>query len=128
MLRRMALCLCLAMLCLALSATTLAPKAHADTYECEASYYGYELAGALTASGEPFAPEGYTAAHWTYEFGTILYVENLWTGYGVYVTVNDRGPATWTGRCLDMSLGAAEVIGMTYSGYAPVQIEEVYIP
>ncbi|MEJ7819226.1 MAG: septal ring lytic transglycosylase RlpA family protein, partial [Rubrobacteraceae bacterium] len=48
------------------------------------------LEGSPTATGEPFEPEGYTAAHKSLPLGTKLEV-----GYGgesVRVVVNDRGP------------------------------------
>jgi rare lipoprotein A len=110
------------------TAIALSIPKEAEAATCEASYYSWELAGNPTASGELFDPLDYTAAHWTYPFGTVLYVENLWTGAGVYVRVNDRGPAAYTGRCLDLSLAAADTIGMTYSGYAPIYYEVVFWP
>ena len=85
-----------------------------------ASYYGYELAGSFTASGEPFDPAGYTAAHKTLPLGTQLQVD-----YGVSsvtVTVNDRGPYI-AGRDLDLSQAAAETIGLTAAGHDAVQVD-----
>ena len=85
-----------------------------------ASYYGYELAGSPTASGVPFNPEGYTAAHKTIPLGTQLQVD-----YGsdsVTVTVNDRGPYV-AGRDLDLSQAAAETIGLTATGHDAVQVD-----
>ncbi len=41
-----------------------------------ASYYGYSHAGNMTASGELFDPEGYTAAHRSMPFGTRLLVSH----------------------------------------------------
>ena len=84
-----------------------------------ASYYGYELAGSPTASGEPFNPEGYTAAHKTMPLGTQLEVN--YGGSSVNVVVNDRGPYV-AGRDLDLSQGAAEAIGLTAAGSAPVEV------
>ena len=84
-----------------------------------ASYYGYELAGSPTASGEPFDPEGYTAAHKTLPLGTQLQVS--YGGNTVGVTVNDRGPYV-AGRDLDLSQGAAEAIGLTSVGADTVQV------
>ena len=84
-----------------------------------ASYYGYELAGSPTASGEPFDPEGYTAAHKTMPLGTQLQVS--YGGSSVDVVVNDRGPYV-EGRDLDLSQGAAEAIGLTAAGSAPVEV------
>ncbi len=63
---------------------------HAQTKGGLASYYGAELAGQPTASGEPFDPYGFTAAHRTLPLGTELVVS--YGGRSVEVTVNDRGP------------------------------------
>ena len=84
-----------------------------------ASYYGYSLEGNETASGEPFDPEGYTAAHRTLPLGTRLLVS--YGGESVRVTVNDRGPYV-AGRDLDLSLAAAREIGLTAPGSAPVRV------
>lgn len=84
-----------------------------------ASYYDYSLAGFETASGEPFDPEGYTAAHRTLPLGTRLLVSH--EGRSVRVTVNDRGPYVQS-HDLDLSLAAAREIGLTGPGTAPVQV------
>jgi rare lipoprotein A (peptidoglycan hydrolase) len=85
-----------------------------------ASYYGYELAGSPTASGEPFDPAAYTAAHKTLPLGTQLQVD--YGGSSVTVTVNDRGPYI-AGRDLDLSQAAAETIGLTAAGHDAVQVD-----
>ena len=59
-----------------------------------ATWYGNELAGNRTASGEIFKPNGLTAAHRSLPFGTCLLVGNPRTGKSVKVRVNDRGPFT----------------------------------
>ena len=41
-------------------------------------------------------------------------------GRSVIVRVNDRGPAAWTGRSLDLSRGAARALGMIGTGTARV--------
>jgi rare lipoprotein A len=76
-----------------------------------ATWYGQELAGNRTASGERFNPNGLTAAHRSLPFGTCLRVSNPKTGRTVKVRVNDRGPFT-KGVSLDLSHGAARAIGM----------------
>ena len=76
-----------------------------------ATWYGAELAGNRTASGERFNPNGLTAAHRTLPFGSCLRVSNPKTGRSVAVRVNDRGPFT-KGVSLDLSHGAARAIGM----------------
>ena len=74
-----------------------------------ASYYGNELRGHRTANGEVFNPGGLTAAHKSLPFGTCLLVS--YHGRSVQVRVNDRGPFV-RGRSLDLSRGAARVLGM----------------
>lgn len=81
-----------------------------------ASYY---KSGQLTANGEHFKPMGLTAAHRKLPFGTMLKVTNLRNGKSVIVRVNDRGPFI-RGRILDLSLGAAKVIGLNRSGVAKI--------
>jgi rare lipoprotein A (peptidoglycan hydrolase) len=71
--------------------------------------------GRHTASGQPFNPHGLTAAHRTLPFGTRLTVSNPRTGKSVDVVVNDRGPFV-SGVNLDLSLGAAQAIGMRGTG------------
>jgi peptidoglycan lytic transglycosylase len=56
-----------------------------------ATWYGNELRGNRTASGEMFNPDGLTAAHKSLPFGTCLVVGNPKTGKTVAVRVNDRG-------------------------------------
>jgi rare lipoprotein A len=83
-----------------------------------ASWYGPGFKGLPTASGEPFDPRGYTAAHKTLPFGTDLVVS--YRGRSVAVTVNDRGPYVG-GRKLDLSRAAARDIGLTRVGVGYVE-------
>ncbi len=84
-----------------------------------ASYYGYSHAGHMTASGVPFDPMGFTAAHKTMPLGTPLLVS--YGGKSVEVTVNDRGPYG-DGIDIDLSQAAAEAIGLTGPGITPVEV------
>lgn len=84
-----------------------------------ASYYGHSLAGLPTASGEPFDPEGHSAAHKSLPLGTNLLVKR--GDESVRVTVNDRGPYV-AGRELDLSVGAAREIGLTGPGKDQVKV------
>ena len=88
----------------------------------EASYYGDELRGNPTASGEPFNPEGYTAAHRSLPLGSRLRVTNLTNGESVVVRVNDRGPFSGH-RVIDVSKGAARELGMLGGGTTRVRLE-----
>jgi rare lipoprotein A len=90
----------------------------------EASYYGHELAGNRTASGERFNPYGLTAAHRTLPLGTKLRVTNLSNGRSVIVRINDRGPFVRS-RLIDVSLGAAREINMVRAGKAQVRLERL---
>jgi rare lipoprotein A len=90
-----------------------------DIQTVTASYY---QSGEVTANGEKFDPMGHTAAHRRFKFGTILRVENKENGKVVVVRVNDRGPYI-DGRSLDLSLGAAQALGMVHDGLAEVEIK-----
>jgi rare lipoprotein A len=79
--------------------------------QVSASWYGDELRGKRTASGELFDPNGRTVAHRGLPFGTCLVVGNPRNGKSVNVRVNDRGPFV-KGRVLDLAAGAARAIGM----------------
>ena len=92
--------------------------------EGEASYYGYELAGNRTASGERFNPKALTAAHRTLPLGTKLRVINKSNGKSVIVRINDRGPFVKK-RLIDISLGAAQQINMVRAGKAMVRLERL---
>jgi len=87
-----------------------------------ASYYGAELAGNRTASGERFNPRAMTAAHRTLPLGTKLRVTNKANGRSVVVRINDRGPFH-KGRLIDVSFAAAKEVGMIGTGKAPVRLE-----
>jgi hypothetical protein len=89
-----------------------------------ASWYGPGFDGAYTASGEVFDQYAMTAAHPSLPFGTRVMVTNLDSGRSVLVRITDRGPFTG-GRVIDLSLGAAESIGMIGSGVADVQISVI---
>lgn len=83
-----------------------------------ASYYGGgERLNAHTANGERFRSGGFTAAHRSLPFGTLLSV--CYRGCAT-VRINDRGPAAWTGRSLDLARGAASAIGLTGPGVGRV--------
>lgn len=88
---------------------------------CLASYYGNgEALSRRTANGDVFDRTAMTAAHRSYPFGTKLRV--TYRGKSVIVRVNDRGPAARTGRCLDLSYGAARRIGLLHAGVGRVTI------
>jgi len=92
------------------------------TQEGLASFYGKEFDGRRTSSGEIFHKDDLTAAHRTYPFGTTLRVTNLKNGQQVEVRVNDRGPVK-PERIIDLSYGAAKVIGLDKMGLVRVRLE-----
>ena len=89
--------------------------------EGHASYYGAELAGNRTASGETFRPEGLTAAHRTLPLGSKVRVTNPRNGQSVVVRINDRGPFHGN-RVIDLSTAAARTIGLIRSGTGRVSM------
>ena len=94
----------------------------AEARDALASWYGPGFKGLPTASGEPYDPYGFTAAHKTLPFGTDLMVS--YGGRSVQVTVNDRGPYVGA-RELDLSKGAAQTIGLTRAGVDYVEYSRV---
>lgn len=89
-----------------------------------ASFYGSELHGRRTASGERFDMNALTAAHRTLPFGTRLLVTNPSNGRTVTVRVNDRGPFHG-GRVIDLSHAAATQIGLVARGHGRVELAVV---
>ena len=87
----------------------------------EASYYGREVHGKATASGEKFDMNAFTGAHRTLPFGTKVRVTNLANKKSVVVRINDQGPFV-TGRIIDLSYAAAKRIKMLNAGVADVEI------
>jgi peptidoglycan lytic transglycosylase len=77
--------------------------------------------GQKTATGAWFNPDGMTAAHRTLPFGTKVRVTHLGSGRSVVVRINDRGPYI-AGRIIDLSRGAAGVLGMQNQGVARVRV------
>ena len=86
-----------------------------------ASWYGPRFHRRRTASGELFDMKALTAAHPTLPFGSHVCVRSQITGRSVVVRINDRGPYTGN-RVIDLSRGAAEVLGMVGLGLKPVEL------
>jgi rare lipoprotein A len=91
--------------------------------EGKATYYGDSLAGNKTANGDVYDPRGFTAAHRTLPFNTIVRVVRLDTQRYVYVRINDRGPFGNAQRIIDVSKIAAERLGMLRAGVVRVRVE-----
>jgi rare lipoprotein A len=86
-----------------------------------ASFYSDDT---QTASGEAFDRRRLNAAHPSLPFGTRLRVTNVRNGRSVTVRVNDRGPFA-NGRIVDVTLAAAEALGMVNEGIVKVALEVV---
>ena len=82
-----------------------------------ATYYANKYAGKPTASGQPYDPYGFTAAHPSLPFGTKLSVS--YGGKSVIVTINDRLPYG-SDSDLDLSWSAARDLGLLEVGTALV--------
>jgi rare lipoprotein A len=82
-------------------------------------YASYYKTGKLTANGERYNPLGLTAAHRKLPFGTKVKVTNIRNGKSVVVRINDRGPFI-KNRVIDLSYGAAKVIGLNRTGIAKI--------
>jgi len=86
------------------------------------SFYGPAHDGKVTANGQSFDHRDFTAAHRTLAFGTQVRVTNLDNGQMVTVTITDRGPYV-RGRIIDVSLAAAQALGIEGRGVARVRLE-----
>ena len=89
-----------------------------------ASWYGREFHGKVTASGERFNMNRFTGAHKTLPFGTVVEVKNLDNGKTTTVEINDRGPYRGN-RIIDLSYSAAKNLGMLSTGLATVGLRIV---
>ena len=91
-----------------------------------ASWYGPRFHGRLTANGEIYDQNAFTAAHKSLRFGTLLRVTNTRTNKSVIVRINDRGPYI-PGRQIDLSKAAAEELDVISTGVKKLKIEEIFL-
>ena len=92
-----------------------------------ASWYGVPFNGHRTSNGEIYDMHAFTAAHRTLPFGSLVRVTNLRNGMQTEVRINDRGPFV-ANRIIDLSLSAAQAIGMVGPGTAPVRLQVISGP
>lgn len=92
-----------------------------------ASWYGTKFHGRNTANGERYDMRGLSAAHRSLPIPTYLKVTNLQNQRSVVVRVNDRGPFH-SERIIDLSYGAATMLGFADQGTAPVLLESIDFP
>ncbi len=89
-----------------------------------ASWYGAEFHNKKTANGEIYNQNSLTAAHRTLPLPSIVIVTNLENGHSLKLRINDRGPFA-KGRIIDVSKRAAEILGFSEQGTAPVKVQIV---
>ena len=92
-----------------------------------ASWYGRLFQHKKTASGEPYDMHDFTAAHRTLPLGSWVKVTNLKNDKSVMVRINDRGPVMRS-RILDLSYGAAMILGIGDDGVAKVRLDVIETP
>jgi rare lipoprotein A len=92
--------------------------------EGQASWYGSDFHGRLTANGEVYDMHALSAAHPTMPMPSYARVTNLANRRSVIVRINDRGPYH-AQREIDLSGKAAEVLGFRDHGVARVRVEYV---
>ena len=82
-----------------------------------ASWYGPGFHGRKTASGEVYDMYKISAAHKLLPMGTEILLINPQNGIRVSAVINDRGQYV-SGRDIDISLAAAEALGIRDQGVA----------
>ena len=90
----------------------------------KASWYGDAFHGRLTANGEIYDRNSFTAAHPTLPLPSYARVTNLRNNTSMIVRVNDRGPYA-SNRIMDVSRGVAEALDFRRTGTAMVKVEYV---
>ncbi len=85
---------------------------------------GQDFHGRRTANGEIFGAYYLTAASPVLPIPSYARVTNLENGRSVMVRINDRGPYM-SGRIIDLSYQAAEVLGYRANGSADVEVKYV---
>lgn len=89
-----------------------------------ASWYGDAFHGRLTANGEIYDRDSFTAAHPTMPLPSYARVTNLRNNTSMIVRVNDRGPYH-SNRIMDVSRRVADALDIRRTGTAKVKVEWV---
>lgn len=82
----------------------------------QASFYGHGFQGRKTSTGERFDVRQFTAASNRFPLGSWVAVRRVDNDRCAIVKVNDRMHAKHRRRIIDVSLGAAEYLGMVRAG------------
>ncbi|SQF95807.1 septal ring lytic transglycosylase RlpA family protein [Bartonella quintana] len=90
----------------------------------QASWYGSDFHGRLTANGEIYDMNLLTAAHPTMPLPSYARVTNLENGSSIIVRVNDRGPFI-KDRIIDLSKQAAAILDYENAGVTNVKVEYI---
>jgi rare lipoprotein A len=96
------------------------PKVQTGT----ASYYANKFHGRLTANGEVFNNNAFTAAHNHLPLGTYVKVTNMRNNKWIVVKITDRLNYA-NKRILDLTQAAAKKLDFFYKGLAPVRVEVI---
>lgn len=106
----------------------LIPQVPTRQYQVgKASWYGRIFHNKKTASGELYDMHDFTAAHRSLPLGSWVKVTNLKNDKSVMVRINDRGPVV-KNRILDLSYGAAMILGLRDTGVAKVRLDIIETP
>ena len=89
-----------------------------------ASWYGPNFHGRLTANGEVYDQFALSGAHPTFPLPSYARVTNVANGKSVIVRVNDRGPYH-EGRIIDLSARASELLDYQKRGIARVNVQYI---
>ncbi|WP_390298075.1 LysM peptidoglycan-binding domain-containing protein [Gracilimonas halophila] len=89
-----------------------------DLGEVQVFSYSESEFGETTTNGELYDPEALTAAHSNISLGSIIFVENVQTGKGVYIRINDR----ITGSGLKLSRKAYSTLRLNEANQPAVTI------
>jgi rare lipoprotein A len=92
-----------------------------------ASWYGPPYNRHAAANGTVYNEDGISAAHRTLPMGSLIRVTNVKTGQSAVMRITDRGPFV-PGRILDLSIGAAKLVGVYRPGLAEVRIDVYSTP
>ena len=92
-----------------------------------ASFYAPKFAGRKMADERRMNPNQNVAASKALPLGTTAKVTNLETGKTATVKIQDRGPLRGD-RIVDVSLKAAEQLGLKKRGVAPVEVSPIAVP
>lgn len=109
----------------------------AHSQELTASYYDiaalkrdgqWAITQGRCANGEQFRDEGLTAASWDFPLNTMVKVTSKETGRSVIVRVSDRTARRFTGKRIDLSKRAFEIVsgGRLDKGILSVRVERIY--